>query len=93
MTLDTFTPHVGTAFQAETDAGGVELVLADAAGARHEPMPGARPPFTLTFRGPVRPMLPQGTYPLTHPSLGGLDIFLVPIGADAEGVSYEAVFA
>ena len=49
--------------------------------------------FSLLFRGPVDPFLSQGTYRLDHAELGALDIFLVPIGPDAEGMRYEAVFA
>ena len=49
--------------------------------------------FSLLFRGPVDPLLPQRTYRLEHAELGDLDLFLVPIGPDAEGMRYEAVFA
>ena len=49
-------------------------------------------PFTLTFRGPAAPILPQQIYPLTHESLGNWEIFLVPIGPDKQGMLYEAIF-
>jgi hypothetical protein len=52
-----------------------------------------RKQFSLVFRGPAAPVLPQGTYRLSHAELGELDLFLVPIGPDAEGMRYEAVFA
>jgi hypothetical protein len=39
------------------------------------------------------PFLPQGLYHLDHPVMGELELFLVPIGADRDGVTYEAVFA
>jgi hypothetical protein len=35
---------------------------------------------------------PQGIYPVSHPALGTLDMFLVPIGPFADGFGYEAVF-
>ena len=38
------------------------------------------------------PALPQRIYRLEHAELGGLDLFLVPIGRDASGITYEAVF-
>ena len=44
------------------------------------------------FSGPVRPMLDQAVHPLSHPDLGELEVFLVPVGADGDGVQYEAVF-
>lgn len=49
-------------------------------------------PFTLRFRGPRKPRLPQLTYRLHHPDLGRHDVFLVPIAEDAEARTYEAVF-
>ena len=48
--------------------------------------------FTLLFRGALPGWLPQRIYRLRHPALGELDIFLVPLGPDAGGFRYEAVF-
>lgn len=44
--------------------------------------------FSLLFRTPENVHLQQGTYPLEHPTLGRLDLFLVPL---ARGLC-EAVF-
>lgn len=52
-----------------------------------------RAPFSLVFRGPRTIALPQGTYRIEHDALGGFPLFLVPIGPDAGGPRYEAVFA
>jgi hypothetical protein len=49
-------------------------------------------PFTLHFRGPKTPWARQHTYRLENETLGALDIFLVPVGPDREGMIYEAVF-
>jgi hypothetical protein len=48
--------------------------------------------FSLVFRGPVEPLLPQRTYRFVHDELAALDIFIVPIGRDDAGVRYEAIF-
>lgn len=48
--------------------------------------------FALRFRGPGGRFVPQQAVPLTHPELGDIDMFLVPIGVDADGYRYEAVF-
>lgn len=48
--------------------------------------------YTLLFRGPDDATPSQGTYRLEHEKLGSMDIFLVPIKKDAEGLYYEAVF-
>jgi len=54
--------------------------------------PGVRPPFSLVFLAPDPRLLPQRLYHLTHEGLGEITIFLVPIGKDGRGVSYQALF-
>jgi hypothetical protein len=48
--------------------------------------------FSLHFKAPPQPALPQGIYAVQHPELGPLEIFLVPIAADREGYYLEAIF-
>jgi hypothetical protein len=48
--------------------------------------------FSLLFRGPLQPLLPQRIYPVEHDRLGRFDLFMVPIRRDAHGLYYEAVF-
>ncbi len=48
--------------------------------------------FSLHFRGDRRRILPQRTYPMKHDAIGEFDLFLVPVGQDASGTFYEAVF-
>jgi hypothetical protein len=69
----------------------LELVAADPLGAG-DPAAGRRRPFSLIFRGPAVPLLPQRIYRLENRALGALEIFLVPIGPDAAGLRYEAIF-
>lgn len=53
-----------------------------------------RQPFSLLFKGPASPVLPQSVYQVAHDSdAEPLDIFLVPVSADASGACYEAVFS
>jgi hypothetical protein len=51
-----------------------------------------REPFTLTFLGPANLRLPQGIYKMRNATLGEMEIFLVPIGADQTSSTFEAVF-
>ena len=46
--------------------------------------------FSAQFRGPVEPLLPQGTYAIHHVDLGEFPLFIVPVGRDGDGVHYEA---
>lgn len=48
--------------------------------------------FSLTLRAPVDAPLEQRIYPLSHAELGRIELFLVPVGRDAAGVEYQAVF-
>lgn len=48
--------------------------------------------FSIIFRGPATIVLPQRIYRLEHERMGPLDLFLVPVGKDNEGVDYESVF-
>lgn len=96
MTLEnlsaaSFEPHLGSRFGVATAPLGrlqMELVAVSRAG------PGPRPggAFSLVFRGPREPVLPQRIYRFEHAALGALEIFIVPIGPDEQGMRYEAVF-
>jgi len=91
-TLDAFVPLQGEAFELHVDGPAplrAELVSAVALGMA--PAAG-RQAFSLVFAGPPVPRLPQRIYRLQHPRLPALDLFLVPVGADAAATRYEAVF-
>jgi hypothetical protein len=89
LTVDSFLPAVGQPFSLD-DGPELELVVAEAVGG--ETPEGLREPFRLEFRGPVDPVLNQQIHRLEHAALGTLDIFLVPVGRDATGTTYEAIF-
>lgn len=53
--------------------------------------------FSVLFRGPQAPFIEQGMYRLEigagdAGNRGSLELFLVPVGKDADGCLYEAVF-
>ena len=89
--VETFEPHVGSDFTATVaDDQHVRLHLTEVrSGQSNERLLQ----FALLFRGPLEPALPQRTYHLEHQQLGEMDFFLVPIGRDAEGMEYQAVFS
>ena len=96
FTVATFAERLGERFdlQAEDESSfAVELIEATALGSG-EPAAGGdrRTPFSIVFRGPARPVLPQRIYRLEHAALGAFELFLVPIGPDGAGMRYEAVF-
>jgi hypothetical protein len=92
LTPASFEEYLGTPFRVRAgQERSLDLVLYEIA--RHEKHPGPRKePFSAFFRGPREVILPQAIYPLEHERLGALEIFLVPIGPDGQGMRYEAVF-
>lgn len=95
LTLPRLAPFVGSSFSVALLAPwDLRLELAEASPLSPQTsFTGAfRAPFRLIFHGPAQPVQPQATVPLDHPELGRLEIFLVPIGPDARGMRYEAIF-
>ena len=93
LDLATFQPLVGQTFGLQiTEASSLELTLTEAKLGQWQPPEGPASAFELLFQGPSDPLLPQATYRLTHPELGPLDIFIVPIAHSGEGTTYQAVF-
>jgi hypothetical protein len=96
LAVSDFVGLVGSVFRIVPDTSDVldfELIEARGmtpagAGSR------GREPFSLTFRGPLRPVLAQRIYNLEHEAIGALEIFLVPIGTEGDpiGMHYQAIF-
>ena len=90
LTLETFTPLQGDTFQLTGEGAAFDMTLNSARG---NGLSGSRrEQFSLYFLGPPEPIAPQAIYHLDHATLGGLDIFLVPVSRNADGVTYEAIF-
>ena len=89
LSLAFFTAHQGAQFVVAGSGVVLRLATVKPAG-----MPGyARAEaFSLIFEGPAQPRLAQATLHLRNEAVGEFDIFLVPVGANAETTSYEAVF-
>jgi hypothetical protein len=90
LTGDAFASQVNSRFHliaGPESAMEVELIefKAGSKSAHHEA-------FSIVFRAPAEAPLEQRIYRLEHESMGGFELFLVPIGKSPEGVSYEAVF-
>lgn len=101
LTRETFAVRQGERFRLRAGEEELETVLVEVVGRGVAPSgkplqatgaPPHREPFSLLFRAPRQPPLPQQIYPLDHDELGTLELFLVPVGEDDEGRYYEAVF-
>jgi hypothetical protein len=98
LSADDFAPAVGQPVVVSlADGSTVDLELISAR--THDPdapsvdAQGRRSPFTIAFRGPAQPVLPQATYRIDGESIEPMEIFIVPLGRDQAGTTYEAIFA
>src|ERR1700674_3669593 len=91
LTAADFEPRIDDDFRIPTPTGEVALKLVEVRRLGQAVRAGGA--FSLTFLSPRGPFLAQAIYPLENPTLGPLDLFLVPLRAKDGGNSYEAVFA
>lgn len=86
-----FAKHINTEFRINDANTHVTLTLAAVNGNAPHAESGWEN-FSLHFIGREGAPLPQRIYLFDHDSLGALDLFIVPVKQDAEGVHYEAIF-
>jgi hypothetical protein len=96
LVLDDFADKLGDRFVIAAGDDGATAVTATLAEAQALPARGlatmTRPPFSLVFVSDHPVMLRQQIYRMEHAMLGAMAIFLVPIGRDSRGFSYQATF-
>jgi hypothetical protein len=98
MEIEHFAPHEGSKFRIQNGSdNGYELDLIEVKSLKNEDDirdPSFRQePFRLTFRSSSKEeYFPQNIYQLAHATMGEIEIFLVPIGPDSEGMRYESIF-
>ena len=92
LTIDHFAGCVNETFRAALNDGDIEFVLVEAQVLPKPPPNAVRVPFSLLFRNTAVFLFPQQIYRMTHPRIGGFDIFLVPIAREREGFLYQAIF-
>lgn len=85
-----FEGHVGSGFRV-TDGGSPLILVLD----RLEvgPSSSRQVQYALFFRAEGDAPLDQRTYHLDHEALGGMDIFLVPVGRVERETEYQACFS
>lgn len=90
LSVSDFSSHLDAVFEMQAAGAIVPLKLAKAESVGQAVREGGA--FSLLFVAPSGPFLPQAIYPVSHPTLGRLDIFLVPVGPVSGGNGYQAVF-
>jgi hypothetical protein len=91
LRIDDFTAHLDAVFDMQSPAGVVPLKLVKVDPAGESGRAGGA--FSLLFVAPTGPWLPQAIYPVKHPDIGMMAIFLVPAGPAPGGNGYHAVFS
>ncbi len=91
LTFDHFKDRLGEHFTATTQDG-VSFDLKLTAAEERAANPDASQGFSLLFRSAEQQPMDQQIFDVNHPELGLQTIFMVPIAAGGDGVTYEAVF-
>jgi hypothetical protein len=89
LTIADFAPRRGGRVGVEAGPLRLDFILAEVQELPPSPRPGGA--FRLEFHGPAQPLLAQGIYRF-HLDRERHDIFIVPVGAAAGLVRYEAIF-
>lgn len=90
-----FAARLGRSFRIRfQDGSALDLELAEVQDLGTRPTAGGPlSTYSLRFRTPgEKRFAPQGTYRVEHDDLEPLEIFLVPLGPDGDGMRYEAIF-
>ena len=82
-----------TAFEIRPSEGDGEPFSARLVEVKGRPAPPGREQFSVLLVGPAEPIWPQGTYRVTPPAVGEVDLFMVPVGRGSEGIEYEVCFS
>ncbi len=91
LTMDALSAQLHTKFRLSFGPEQVvELELFEVQS--HGDVAGQTERFSAIFRSPLQHFLPQSTYRMEHERLGSVEIFIVPVRKDGEGIYYEAVF-
>ena len=89
-TRDALAENLKTTFRVQHEQlGMVELELIEVSELKKT---GRQEAYSILFRGPPDKTLRQGMYKTEHARLGAVDLFIVPIGREEDGLRYEAVF-
>lgn len=91
LSLEDFSPLIGSEVEVIAYGKQARLKVKEAAVIK-SPSPRAAPPFHLVFAAPPAWRVPQGLFRVTHPQLGEIELFAVPIGPDGESFNYEVIF-
>jgi hypothetical protein len=87
---ETLDENLNTRFRIMLDgAASMEVELIEVKPGRSTPR---QEQFAILFRAPQDAPAQQGLFRLDHDKIGAIELFLVPVRKDEQGLYYEAVF-
>ena len=86
---DAFAAQIHTTFWLATGSEPLPLELINVSPLRQNPVYES---YSLELRGPADSYIPQASYRFEHEAIGAIEIFIVPIRQDQQGLYYEASF-
>jgi hypothetical protein len=93
LSIQTFAGAANQEFALHLGEATIAVTLIEVKPLPPRAVPGAmREPFSLLFKSMSQIILPQKIYRLDNPTIGALDIFLVPVARDGTAVVYQAIF-
>jgi hypothetical protein len=93
FTIDWFLPHVGEVFHVAEESRVVPILLSEISRlVTDRSSRRRREPFSLVFHASRESRLEQQIYRIEKPGMEPFDCFLVPIGLDAHGMRFEAIY-
>lgn len=93
LTCEAFAARANETFDMTVGESRMPLTLVEVKPLAMQVFPGMmRAPFSLMFKSVKSVVLPQQIYRLDNAAMGKLDIFLVPVARDREGILYQAIF-
>jgi hypothetical protein len=91
--LEHFAGRVNEGFEVDLGTSAVAMTLVEAKPLPVNPFPGMlRNPFALLFNSSSPVLLPQRIYRMKNATLGVLEMFIVPVARNKDGIVYQAVF-
>lgn len=92
-TYEGFAGHLNETFAVGFGTSSVEMTLVQATKGKPRDWEGLRTePFALIFKCAHPVILPQKSYLFQNSAFGKMDIFIVPVGRERDGVVYQAIF-
>jgi hypothetical protein len=90
VTMADFEALRGRTLRISANGETMDIVIAELNAVTGPQRPGGA--FSVVFRGPRQPVVEQATHRIEVDGAPAMELFLVPLGPDGEGMLYEAVF-